>query len=214
MDMRKVVIACEDVFGIEVYSILKAVNLAQEREGRPAVYALAGYVSDAEDPFGALSLPIPRLGTLRDWRPAAGETCVLGIKSPAAKKAAVARLRENGVSFETVIAPWVRGPMGMEIGEGSILSAYSCANGVHIGNFVTLISPMLSGHQIGDYSTVMRFSNIAGEVGTEVLIGNHVFVPLDKKIGDGAVVEDGAIVTMSIRPGSRVSGVPAKRVRK
>ena len=212
--MQKIVIACEDIFGAEVYSILSAINAKCEREGREHEYSIIGYISDKADPFENVTIPVPRIGSIDDWQPASDEKCVLGILSPGSKQSAVQRLKAHGAAFETIIAPWIRGPMGIEIGEGVVLSAYSCANGVHIGNYVTLVGPMLSGEVIGDYSTVMRFANVAGVVGSGAYIGNHVFVALDKTIGDGAFIEDGAIVTRSVKPGLRFTGVPARKVKQ
>ena len=211
--MKQLVLVCEDSFGVEVYSIIHGINAERLKEGKPVEYELIGFICDKGNPFVDFNIDIDYLGPISEWEPKHGEKCVLGIADPASKKKAVESLKSRGAVFETVIAPWIRGPMGIEIGEGVILSAYSCANGVHIGNFVTLISPMLSGHVIGDYTTIMRFANMAGDVGSGSFIGNHVFLTVEKSIGDNAYIEDGAIVTRTVKDGQRFTGVPARKVK-
>lgn len=211
--MRSVLLVCDDLFGAEIYAVLQAINRADARRGASPSYAIKGYISDSSQPFGKVTLPLPRLGDIAGWQPDGEETCVLGIADPARKREAVSILLGKGAAFETVVAPWIRGPVGIEIGEGSILAAYSCANDVHLGKYVTVMGSMLSGHALGDYSTVLRFANVAGEVGEGVSIGNHVFIPIGKTVGDGAVIEDGSIVSMSVKPGSRIAGVPARKVK-
>lgn len=211
--MTKVVIVCEDDFGLEVYSILKAINVECEKAKRELKYDIIGFISDNVNPFGNIPSPLKFVGNIKSWKPVDGEKCVLGIKNPQSKRKAVKMLKSSDTEFISVVAPWVRGPIGIEMGEGVILSAYSCANGVHLGDFVTLVGCMVSGHNIGSYSSIMRFTNIAGTVGENVYVGNHVFLPLNKHIGDSSFIEDGSIITKTVKPNQVLTGVPARIVK-
>ena len=212
--MKNIIIACNDVFGLEVYSILKEVNNWYKRRKEESIYNIIGYISDSEKPFGKFDGFIPRLGSIEEWTPLKeGETYVLGILKPESKQQTVESLTKKGCCFEMVRTPWVLSPP-IKIGVGSFVAAYSIKGGMKIGNYVTLIESMLTSRSIGDYSTVLRFSNITGNIGKSVFIGNHVYSHLGKTIGDNAYVMDGSIVVKDIKPGITVAGVPARKARK
>lgn len=208
--MKDIVIACEDSFGLEVYSILKAINRSQAASGS---YNILGYISDVPHLWEGLHLGVDYLGTIQDWRHKDGVSCVMGMKNPASKKRCAETLTEKGVPFETVIAPWSRIPAGLDIGYGSVIAAYTIHAGISIGKFVTLYHSMNAASAIGDYSTAMPFSNvISGTVGQGVYIGTHVFLRKHTKIGDHAYICDGSIVVGNVKQGQKVSGVPARRI--
>lgn len=51
------------------------------------------------------------------------------------------------------------------------------------------------------------------EIGNDVWIGAHVLIIGGVRIGDGAIVAAGAVVTRDVPPYSIVGGVPAKKIR-
>lgn len=51
------------------------------------------------------------------------------------------------------------------------------------------------------------------EIGNDVWIGSHTLIMDGVKIGDGAVVAAGAVVTKDVEPYSIVGGVPAKHIK-
>lgn len=51
------------------------------------------------------------------------------------------------------------------------------------------------------------------EIGNDVWIGAHVLIMGGVRIGDGAIVAAGAVVTRDVPPYSIVGGVPAKKIR-
>lgn len=213
--MQDIVIVCNDLFGIEVYSLIDEINRRAEKANKGAVYHIKGFLYIQERPFNESISPVKLLGDLDNWTPDENEKVVLGIADPEIKGEAVSILREKGAKFQTIITPWMLVlPDQLQIGEGSILSAYSAKDGLIIGDFVTVIASMISGHIIGDYSTVMRFANIAGDsIGRYSYVGNHVFLAVGKSIGDNCRVADGSIVVKNVKSGVYVSGVPAKKVK-
>ena len=52
------------------------------------------------------------------------------------------------------------------------------------------------------------------EIGNDVWIGSNVIILPGVKIGDGAIVAAGAVVTHNVQPYSIVGGVPARLIRK
>jgi len=197
---------------MEIYSIIEQINKWNIKYNREKQYKVIGYIGDIGLPFNTVNLQIPRLGSIHGWKQIANETYVLAIKEPKNKMETVAELLAGGCEFETVRAPWVLAPT-LQIGEGSVVAAYSIKPGMIIGKYVTLVDSMLTSHSVGDYSTVLYFSNVTGNVGERSYVGSHVYTHLGKVVGDNCYVADGSIVVKDIKPGNSVSGVPARRIK-
>lgn len=210
--MKDIILVCEDLLGLDIYSVLEQINAWNMKYGMKPRYRILGYISDVEAPFGDAVHSMKRLGTIQRWKPVADESYVLGMCMPESKKRTVEALKGSGCTFESVCAPWVLA-LPFRAGEGSVVAAYSIKNGVYIGKYVTLLGSMLTSHRIGDFSTVLRFANITGDVGESAFVGNHVYSHLGKKIGDYCIVADGSVVVKNVKDGTSVSGVPAKKVK-
>lgn len=213
--MQKIVIICNDIFGLEVYSIIEEINKWHlGRNGEPK-YQITGFLWIDSLPFNAEDSPVPMIGNVDNWNFTDDIKVVIGIKAPSQKMELVQALKKKHAQYETIIAPWMLSfPEWLTIGEGSIVAPYSAKPGMVIGSFVTIIHSMLSGHGIGNYSTVMRFANIAGEsIGKNSYIGDHAFLAVGRSIGDDCYVADGSIVVKNVKNNSCVSGVPAKKVK-
>ena len=204
---------CSDLFGLEVYSILSDINRRHKEDNSLQPYHVMGYICDNDCPFGDCYDGLERLGSIMGWKRSGNERYVLGIKEPDKKKMATDCLLSNGCVFESVCSPWTLGN-SFPIGEGSVIDAYSMKQGIQIGRFVTAIHCMLPSITIGDYSTIMRFANVTGEVGCFSYIGNHAYTHLGKKVGDHCYVADGSVVVKDVKSGTVVSGVPARRIKQ
>ena len=108
------------------------------------------------------------------------------------------------------------------IGEGALIGYHAmvAANSV-IGRFFQAVGMSTIGHDniVGDYVRLAPRAFCSGhvEIGNHVLIGAGALIrkgtrerPL--KIGDGATVGMGAVVTKDVEPGTTVVGNPAKPV--
>ena len=197
---------------MEIYSILARANDWNRERGKDPDYQILGYICDSERPFGDLSSRLERLGSIQGWKPVGDEAYVLGIALPERKREVVFALKAAGCIFCTVRAPWMLA-LNIEVGEGSVAAAYSIKDGMKVGSYVTLVESMLTSKSVQDYSTVLRFSNITGNVGEGSFVGNHVYSHLGKTIGDHCYVEDGSIIVKNVKSGTRVSGVPARKMK-
>lgn len=107
-------------------------------------------------------------------------------------------------------------PRGIKIGEGTIIGYGTFIDGrdsVTIGNHTDIASEVMiysSEHDIND----LEFSAILAPVtiGNYVFIGPRAIIMPGIKIGDGAIVAAGAVVTKDVAPFAVVGGVPAKEI--
>lgn len=105
-------------------------------------------------------------------------------------------------------------PQGVEIGEGTIIGQNAFLDGrekLKIGKFVDIASDVMiynSEHDISSEDFVA--TNAPVEIGDYVFIGPRAIILPGVKIGKGAVVAAGAVVTRDVEDFMIVGGVPAK----
>ena len=80
--MKDIILVCDSLFGLEVYSIMQVANDWLEWFGEEKEYHVIGCISDTEYPFGDLAPNLRRLGPIRGWKPLGDERYVMGIKTP------------------------------------------------------------------------------------------------------------------------------------
>ena len=110
----------------------------------------------------------------------------------------------------------IRAPHKVVIGEGTIIGDNSILdgrNGIIIGKYVNFSSNVSIWTEQHDHrDTYFRCSQIKKpvEIGDRAWIGPNTLILHSVKIGEGAVVAGGAVVTKDVPPYAIVAGVPAK----
>jgi len=105
-------------------------------------------------------------------------------------------------------------PSGIKIGQGTIIGYQTFLDGrapLKIGNYVDIASEVMiynSEHNV--HSEDMRPIEEPVEIGDYVFIGPRAIILPGIKIGQGAVVAAGAVVTKDVPEKTIVAGVPAK----
>lgn len=130
-----------------------------------------------------------------------------------------ASLRANygfmvSIGENTVIAD------NVTIGDYSYINSGSYIENCSIGKFCSISSGVYIAPAEHDYKllTTHPISGVAKK-SSEVIIGNDVLISLNAvilqgiKIGDGAVIAAGAIVTKDVQPYEIVGGNPAKHIK-
>jgi len=212
---QSVVIVCEDLFGLEVYSILKEINEFVRREKiLHDTYNIVGFLSSVNNPFGSIEMNIPVWTDVDDIGFKDKTSYVMGIKNPLNKKEHAERLKKKGADFLTVLTPWTLTPYHMSIGEGCVISNYSFKDGAVFEPFVTMINVMSGAAHVGAYTTIDALANITNaEIGECVYIGSHAFLMEHKTIGTGAYIYPGSMVYADVKEDFKMAGIPANKTK-
>lgn len=126
------------------------------------------------------------------------------------------RISGMKIGKNSYIHMWSRmyNPAGIEIGEGTIVGDHAFLDGrasLIIGNHVDIASQVLiynSEHDV--HSDGFDPIEEPVEIGDYAFIGSRVTILPGVKIGRGAIVAAGAVVTESVKDFEIVGGVPAK----
>ena len=108
-------------------------------------------------------------------------------------------------------------PKGLELGDGVSIGWFAeldARGGIKIQNDTNISShvKLITGsHDIDDPEFTADFLPI--HIGHHCWIGTGAIVLQGVKIGDGAVVAAGSVVTKDVEPWTVVGGVPAKKIR-
>lgn len=106
---------------------------------------------------------------------------------------------------------------GLQLGEGSVINSrcrLDTRGGITIGNGVSISDEVIiltSDHDME--CPIFSGRNRQVEIGDHVWVGTRATILPGVRIGSGAVVAAGAVVTKDVDPQAVVAGVPARVVR-
>lgn len=113
----------------------------------------------------------------------------------------------------------IRAPYNLKIGKGSIIgdkSILDARNGIEIGenvNFSSNVHIWTEQHDHRDpYFDCNSGTTFKVTIGNRVWIGPNVTILPKVKIGEGAVIAAGSVVTKNVEPFTIVAGLPAKKI--
>jgi sugar O-acyltransferase (sialic acid O-acetyltransferase NeuD family) len=141
---------------------------------------------------------------------------VVAVGDPVIKAKIVSEIANPQISFPVLIHPTAGVGLGIELGAGTIITAgcqltIDIKTGAHV--LINLNSTIGHDVSIGKFACIMPGVHLSGFVILEdhVLIGTGASVLQHLRIGSGARVGDGAIVTKDVDSHSTVKGIPAKK---
>lgn len=140
---------------------------------------------------------------------------VLAVGSSDGRRNLAAKCKAAGLRFGSLQAPTVRLLRDNKIGEGSVFCDYSmCTSNARIGQHFqcNIYSYVAHDCVIGDFVTFAPRVNCNGNVTIEddVYVGTGAFLKQGIRIGRGATIGMGAVVTNDVLPDVVVVGNPAR----
>ena len=212
--MKNIIIVCAGSTAQEVYFIIKSINKHAETTSQEAPYHILGFFSDVPNALDGSGIQEKIIGTIQDWQPIGDEVYAMGLSDPKEKEKLATLLKKRGCKFETLISPSCDIWGEITIGEGCIIMNGVIENKAILGDFVNIQGSAIGQYsKIGDYSTTTAYANIPGStLEKRVFVGSHAVVLKNRKVGDDAFICAGSIVVSNVKPGTKVFGVPAKRV--
>lgn len=162
--------------------------------------------------------PVQGIPTLSpdDLRP--DDELLLAVGSSSARRSLAARFK--GRKFASLCATTAVVSPSAKIGEGALIADYAIINNsAQIGTHFQANTFAQVSHDalIGDYVTLSPRVSVNGwvDIGDDVFVGAGAIIrngsPGERlKIGKGATIAMGAVVTKDVSPGATVMGVPAQ----
>jgi len=209
------------VFGARGHSMLIIKGMEEYWRGSVKVRVL---IDDIENGFTHPVMGIPVISSEQRLRDYPDLPVLLTPGSGTTREAAAARLAEEGAVIATATCPkqyWV--DPAVHFGPGCVVGPYvRLGPNIRIGKGVQVLSTLVAHDvEIGDFSTLNVNSSVLGHVviGRNVNIAPNAVIgngTRDKplRIGDGAVIGTGAVITRDVGPGARMVGNPAMSVER
>jgi sugar O-acyltransferase (sialic acid O-acetyltransferase NeuD family) len=186
-------------------------------------FAIVAYVDDAGEERPAIDgVPVV---TFAAWRERLREIpSVVTALDPAVRRALAERIAAEGGAFATIARSGGAISRTVTFGEGTLVGdgPLSIIRSTTIGRHVVVMTHVSVGHDcvIGDFVTIHPSAAISGHVVIEddvivdvgaVIVNGSSAKPL--RVGRGAHVDAGAVVTKSVPAGAIVAGNPGRPLR-
>lgn len=212
--INRVVIVTARVGGMQVLDILL---------NDPQV-SVVGFVDDDPDLAGTNVWDIPVLGTFSDiesfWNEGRFDSAIIGYSSNVeTRKKLFEKCTSIGIPMANAIDPSVRINKGCSLGQGNIICSH-----VHLGietelgnnNFISANSSLDHHNKLGSHILTGPNCATSGAVEIEdgVRFGMGIFVQPQIKIGKGAVISSGSVITSSIPAGHIVKINYSQRIQE
>lgn len=207
--MKKLIIIGAGGFGLEVFWLA-------ERLG----YEVIGFLDDGHDQDKEVISGKKILGKVSDWQTFKESQFTLAVGSPVTRKKIYNKMTEASAKplFATLIDPFARVGINVNIGEGSIICAGVVLTAqINVGIQTIINLNCTIGHEtkIGNFVTIAPLTAISGRViiGENVELGTSSAVRPGLEIGSNSLLGMGGILTKNMPENTVFYGNPAKFIK-
>ena len=191
-------------------------DMARESIGYGTEYDIKGFIDDNTAVLDAFDNYPPMLGTISGHRPAEDEVFVCSIGGSARRKC-MEQIIANGGRFLTMIHRTARLGTNTEIGEGTVIGAFTTIGAdAKVGKYNMIQSYTVVGHdsRIGDWNRIDTHVTLVGgtivedeaDIHTGAMISHNVTVESRSRVAACS------FVIRRVKSGTTVMGNPAKRL--
>ncbi len=191
-------------------------DMAKESLGFGADYVIKGFIDDNLAALDGFSNYPPMLGTISGYKPAKDEVFVCSIGG-AARRKCMEEIIANGGHFLTMIHKTARLGTNVEIGEGTVIGAFTTVGAdAKVGKCNLIQSYTVIGHdsRIGDWNRIDTHVTLVGgtivedetDIHTSAMISHNVTVESNSRVAACS------FVIRRVKSGTTVMGNPAKRL--
>ena len=208
--MYNIIIVGAGGFGREVYLWAKD-SFSKDQ------YRIKGFLNDNPRILNNYNMDIGIIGDLDGYEIKKQDRFVFAIGDIDVKKHLVAKLKEKGAKFLTLIHPTAIVANTAKIGQGVIICPFvTVSDYVQLGDFVMMNIYSSCGHdaKVGDYCILSPYATLNGFVilEDEVFLGTHSTIIPYKKIGYKSKISANSVVMRDVPPNKIVFGVPGKAI--
>ena len=191
-------------------------DMARESAGFGTEYEIKGFIDDNIAALDGFENYPPMLGTISDYQPALDEVFVCSIGGGSRRKC-MEEIIARGGSFLTMIHKTARIGTNVEIGEGTIVGAFtSIGADAKVGRYNLIQSYTVVGHdsRIGDWNRIDTHVTLVGgtivedeaDIHTSAMINHKVVVESNSRVAACS------FVIRRVKSGTTVMGNPAKKL--
>lgn len=201
----------------ETLAVCRAINAAHDAP----VWNVLGMLDDNPARHGDIVDGVPVLGpsgAVHDHPSAQVVICTASSGNQASRRTISGKLGIEAERYGTIVHPMASVAAGVEIGCGSILTAFTAITAPQrIGRHVVLMPHCTVTHddQVSDYVTFAARVALAGSVsvGEAAYLGSGCLVREGRSVGEHAIIGMGAVVLEDVPEYEVWAGVPARRLR-
>lgn len=191
-------------------------DMAHESVGFGTEYEIKGFIDDNTAALDGFENYPPMLGTISGYQPKEDEVFVCSIGGGSRRKC-MEEIIARGGSFLTMIHKTARIGTNVEIGEGTIVGAFtSIGADAKVGRYNLIQSYTVVGHdsRIGDWNRIDTHVTLVGgtivedeaDIHTSAMINHKVVVESNSRVAACS------FVIRRVKSGTTVMGNPAKKL--
>lgn len=191
-------------------------DMARESVGYGIEYDILGFIDDNISALDNFANYPPLIAPIQGYQPKENEIFICSIGG-AARKKCIEEIISRGGQFLTMIHSTARIGTNVQIGEGSIVGAFTTIGAdAKVGKYNLIQSYTVIGHDssIGDWNRIDTHVTLVGGtiVHNEVNIHTSAMISHNVTIEDNSRVAACSFVIRKVKAGTTVMGNPAKKL--